>query len=529
MSNLANQGKQWSTLNYTTYREAMEKFRWSERWSLFNGSKKNFNIAYECIERHPKDNIALRIKYENRNTEIYSFGDLSLLTSKFANLLERMGINKGDRVAVLLQPCLEFYITMFGVYKRGAVLVPCFPLFGPEAIAFRLDNAGVSVIVTNRDKQHLVDPELAAKLNLKFIYAEELREMLMAESGSYTPATSSGDQCMIQYSSGTTGTPKAVRYVHGAITVAAVVMKFAVGLRADDTYFCFSSPAWGHGIWYGTIAPLIFGKAVGTYSGKFDAEICLEALQEFGVTNMTSISSHYRLIMETGKADKYNLKLRMISFSGEAMSKEVIRQIKDQWGLVPYTQYGTTEVGPITLDYGGFTDWVVKPGSLGKPMLGGLKVGIVDEEGQALPPGKIGQIALWQKDKWEVIGDNAYVDDDGYFWYIGRADDVIISAGYTIGPIEVEQSIIRHEAVEECAVIGAPDSSRGEIIKAFIKLKPGYTPSETLKEGIQAFVRDKLSKHEYPRAVEFIDELPKTPDGKIKRKVLRELERQKIG
>ena len=209
------------------------------------------------------------------------------------------------------------------------------------------------------------------------------------------------------------------------------------------------------------------------------------------------------------------------------MPKDVIKQIKDTWGLVPYCQFGTTEVGPITLDYGGFEDWGVKPGSLGKPMIGGIKVGIIDERGHEVPPEKIGQIALWQKDHWERVGDKVYVDEAGYFWYVGRTDDVIIAAGYTIGPVEVEQSIMKHPAVEECAVVGSPDKERGVIVKAFVRIKEGYSSSNQLKKEIQEFVRDKLSKHEYPRELEFIDELPKTPDGKIKRKALKEMEMRK--
>jgi acetyl-CoA synthetase len=203
------------------------------------------------------------------------------------------------------------------------------------------------------------------------------------------------------------------------------------------------------------------------------------------------------------------------------MSMDLINQIRDVWGLVPYTQFGTTEVGPIAVDYGGFDDWIVKPGSVGKPMVGGLKVLIVDEDGNELPHGQIGQVALQKKNHLERIGDEAYKDEDGYFWYVGRIDDVIISNGYTIGPIEVEQTLMKHPAVFECAVVGAPDKERGMIVKAFIVLQEGYMASESLKKEIQEFVRDKLSKHEYPRVLEFIDEIPKTPDGKIKRKVLK--------
>jgi acetyl-CoA synthetase len=274
---------------------------------------------------------------------------------------------------------------------------------------------------------------------------------------------------------------------------------------------------------------LIFGKAIGTFSGKFDPEVCLEAIEEYGVTKMAAISSHFRLIMESGKADRYRLKLKLISYTGEPMTKELINTIQQTWGLIPYTQYGTTEVGPITLDYGGFDHWLVKPGSLGKPMIGGLKVALIDEEGNELPHGKIGQIAIWRDDKWMRLGDSAYMDEGGYFWYVSRIDDVIISSGYTIGPIEVEEALKKHPSVEECAVVGSPDKERGVVVKAFIKLKEGYDSTERLQKEIQEFVKIKLSKHEYPREIEFLEEIPKTPDGKIKRKELRERERVRKG
>ena len=514
-------------LDYRTYAEAKEKFRWGERWGVFDGDKRHFNIAHECIDRHDSGEVAIRIKFDDGRTEIHTFGEFSKATRRFANLLEKLGIGFGERVALLLFPTFEFYISMFGVFRRGAVVVPCFPLFGPEAVAFRLEKSEARAIVTTRDMAKMVDPGLAERLSLKFIFADDLMERLERESEDYAWATDADSLCMMQFSSGTTGAPKSVMYRHGAITVGAVVMRFGVGLRDDDVYFCPSSPAWGHGIWYGTISPLIFGKAIGTFSGKFDAEKCLEALEEWEVTNMAAISSHYRLIMDSGKAGRYRLKLKKISYTGEAIPKEVVRKIHDMWGLYPYCQYGTTEAGPITLDYAGFEDWVVKPGSLGKPMIGGVKVGILDEAGRELPPGEIGEIALYRNGRWVRIGDSAYVDEDGYFWYVSRIDDVIISSGYTIGPIEVEAALMNHPAVEECAVVGSPDEKRGVIVKAFIKVGEGYVPGEELEEEIKKFVKSRLSKHEYPREIEFIDELPKTPDGKIKRKVLKQREMEK--
>lgn len=511
-------------LDYKTYDEAKANFRWSQRWGLFEGKKERFNISHECIDRHPGDNIAIRIKFDDGHTEIYRFGEFSNLTRRFANYLRRLGLKRGEKVALLLFPSIEFYTSMFGIFRSGAVVVPCFPLFGPEAVGFRLEKSGAKAIVCNRDMAHLVEPEISKKLGLTFIFADDLLKRLEDEEDQYDWETNAETLCMMQFSSGTTGAPKSVVYRHGAITVSAVVTKFGVGFNPEDVYFCPSSAAWGHGIWYGTMAPLTFGKAIGTFSGKFDPEMVLDTLEEWGVTTMAAISSHYRLIMDTGKADKHNLKIKKICYTGEAMTKEVMEAIRKAWGTYPHVQFGTTEAGPITLDYGGFEDWVVKPGSLGKPMIGGYKVAVLDAEGHELPAGEIGQIALWRGGSWLKTGDSAYMDEDGYFWYVSRIDDVIISAGYTIGPIEVEGALLKHPAVEESAVVGSPDKGRGQLVKAFIVLRKGYDPSEDLGKEIQQLVKTRLSKHEYPREIEFIDELPKTPDGKIKRNVLKTME-----
>ncbi|MGD0486766.1 MAG: AMP-binding protein [Syntrophorhabdales bacterium] len=516
-------------LDYKSYEEALAKFKWGERWSLFDGRGANFNITHECVDRHPKDETAIRIKFADRTTKMYSFGDFSRVTSQFAHHLERVRVERGESVAILLFPSIEFYTSMFGIFKRGAVAVSCFPLFGREAVNFRLEKSKASAIVTTQDMMSLIDEELAVRLGLKVIVADDLMEKLKKEDDYYNWNTDVNTPCMMQFSSGTTGAPKAMMYRHGAITVSAVVMKLGNGVYDPDTYFCPSSPGWGHGIWYGTIGPLSIGKALGTFSGKFDPEVALEALEEWGVTRMAAISSHYRLMLESGKADRFKIKLQSASYTGEPMTKGLINLIKDTWGFSPGTQYGTTEVGPIAMDFLGFDNWVVKPGSLGKAMIGGIKVAVLDEDENPVPPGVVGQMAISRDNgqHWDKLGDSGYMDEDHYYWYVSRIDDVIISAGYTIGPVEVEEALRKHPAVEESGVVASPDKDRGDIVKAFIKLNPGYEPSEKLAKEIQEFVKTKLSKHEYPRDIAFIDELPKTVDGKIKRKELKERERRR--
>ena len=511
-------------LDYRTYEEAMEKFSWSERWTLFDGSKDKFNITHECIDRHPSDDVAIRIKFADGNTEMYTFGEFREYACRFANYLDNRGIGFGDKVVILLFPSIELYTSMMGTMRRGGMAVMCFPLFGPDAINFRLEKSGAKAIVTSRTMINLIDPGLVKKLNLQIIIAEELLADLKDESNTYDWDTDINTPCMMQFSSGTTGEPKSIIYRHGAASFIGVTMKLGNGITADDTYFCPSSPGWGHGIWFGTIAPLIFGKAVGTYSGKFDPEKVLEALQDWEVTNMAGISSHYRILIESPNVEKYNIILKTIVATGEAMTKETIDKIHGLWGIYPHVQYGTTEAGTISMDFACFENWGIKPGSLGKRMIGGLRVAIIDDNEKEVPAGVIGQVAVWRKDRWLKIGDSAYEDEDGYLWYVGRIDDVIISSGYTIGPVEVEGAINQYPAVEESAAVASPDKDRGEIVKAYVVLKNGYNPSETLSEEIKNFVRTKLSKHEYPRKIEFIQQLPKTPDGKIKRKMLKSRE-----
>jgi len=510
-------------LEYKTYEEAKKNFKWSERWEVFDGNRQKFNIAHECVSRHASDEVAIRIKFDDHHREVYTFRELDRLVSQFANLLERLDIRKEDRIVLLVPPSLEYYVSMFGTLKRGAVVVPCSPLFGPEAISFRIENSKAKAIVTTKERVSLIEKNFAPRLQL--IEAGQLRQELKSEKEIYDSDTSADTLAMMQFSSGTTGAPKPVIYRHGALTLSAPQIKFQAGLQADDNFFCPSSPAWGHGIWFGTMSPLIFGRAVGAYSGKFDAEILLEALEEFEITNMSAISSHYRLIMNSGKIENYRLRIKRMTYTGEAMPVEVIHFFQEKLGILPHCMYGTTEVGPICSDYAGFDGWKVKPGSLGKPMVGGQKVAILDEKGNELPPGKEGQIAVWRDNGWIRVGDIVVQDEEGYFWYKCRADDVIISAGYTIGPIEIEEVLKKHPAVMEVAVVGSPDKERGEVVKAFIKAN--RNPSEQLKEEIQAFVKTNLSKHEYPREIEFLDELPKTPDGKVRRKELREEERMR--
>jgi acetyl-CoA synthetase len=511
-------GESQMNLDYKTYEEAKRRFKWNERWKVFNKSPKSLNIAYECIDRHPKQNIAIRLKNADGSAEMYTFEEISRLTSQFANMLEKRGILPGDRVAIVLNPSLEYYVSFYGILKRGAVVVPCYALLGPDGIEYRLKESNAKMIIIDRLKVDSVSSGLVSHL----LTAEELRTSIQNEDESYEPNTSADTLAVIQFSSGTTGQPKPVLYNHEAISIAAVFTKIWLGLRENDRYICTSSPAWGHGIWYGTVGPLIFGNGIGAYSGKFIPEVFLEALEEFEISVVSAIPRVYQMLMECGKIDNFRLKLRRLTYTGSAIEKEVLQYFKDKFGIVIASTYGNTEVGPIVLDFA-FDDYKPRLGSAGKPMFA-TKLGILDDNGNELPPGKIGEVAVWRKGKWNLIGDSGYFDDEGYFWPKGRSDDVIKSSGFRIGPFEIETVLEKHPAVQKAAVVGSPDKDRGEIVKAFIIPRLNCEPSEVLKSEIQNFVKTRLSMHEYPKEIEFVSEFPETPDGKIKRKELKKRE-----
>lgn len=507
---------------YKTYEEAKENFQWSQAWELFDGNDKNFNITHECIDRHPAEETAVRIKFEDGHAETYSFGIISRLSSRFANALEAQGINFGDRVTIMLDPSLEFYVTLFGTLKRGAIVVPCFPLFGPDALKQRLEDSGSKLLVTTKEKKDLVDKDSKVEI---ITVGSQLNQFLEKEPETYESKTAPSDLSVYQYTSGTTRKyAEAVKHYHRSIVNLMPAAIFGRGVKRGDRFFCPSSPAWGHGLWIGTFAPLALGVTIHSYSGKFNVETILQAMEEFEISHISAAATVYRMIKNSGLVNRYKLSLKKINYGGEPIDPDTFKFLEETSGVSPISGYGSTEVGPIIYNYAGFENYTVKPGSLGKPMPG-IEVKLLDEAGNDTPQGQTGEIAIKRRGQWFRAKDAAVVDEDGYFWHKGRVDDIIISAGWTISPGEVEDVLLGHPAVKEVAVIGVPDKERGQIVKAVIV--PKCKPSEELKKELQDVVRDRLSKHEYPRAIEFMEALPKTEGGKIKRQELKERDSKK--
>jgi acetyl-CoA synthetase len=503
-------------LELRRYPEVVERFTWAALWDLFDGTPARLNLAHECVDRHAPDGIALRIQFADGRREEHRFGDLAAWSSRFARFLAGEGVEAGDRVAIMLPPSLPFYAALFGTVKRGAVAVPLFTLFGVDSVAPRVQDCRPRVLVVDADRARWA----SAFSGVRVIEGgPALLDRLARESDTYAPATAADDVAVLQYTSGTTrALPEAVPHTHRSVVTLMVGALYGVGLAAGDRFFCPSSPAWGHGLWHGTISPLALGIAAGAYSGRFDAARLLDGLRAFGVTNLAAAPTVYRLLLRSGGVGALRPRLAKLTFTGEPMDARTVRALTDATGVTPCGMYGTTEVGVIVVNYPGFAGYEVRPGALGKPAPG-WEVAVVDEHDTPVPPHGTGEIAVRRKGRWFRVKDRGHVDEDGYLHHAGRSDDVIISAGWTMSAIEIEDVLLAHPDVREAAVVGVADEVRGQVAKAYV-VAERHGPD--FEEEIRQHVRTRLSQHEYPRLVEVVDTLPRTPAGKVNRAALRE-------
>jgi len=510
--------------DFTSYADALTHYSKDALWALFDGDRDNFNIAHECVDRHAAgDRTALRIAHASGQDEIISFAELASRSSQVAHYLASQGVQKGDRIAVMVEPSLPFYCVMFGAMKAGAVAVPMFTLFGPDGIRLRVEDCAPRILFTNAEKA----PEAVEGGAERVVVADaEFLDELDGFPGEFDCSTAGNDLAVLQYTSGTTRLlPAAVKHNHRSIVTLMVAALYATGIRPGDRFFCPSSPAWGHGFWHGTLAPLALGVSTGTFSGKFDAVRLLQALHDFEISNLTAAATHYRMMRNSGRAEDFTYHFDKLSFTGEPIDSETAAYVERVFGTKVRSMYGTTEIGVIIANYPGANDLEVRDGAMGKAVPG-VEVQVQRDDGSPCDPGETGELMVKKAGKWFPTKDLGRVDEDGYFYHGGRADDVIISAGWTIGAVEVEDALLSHPAVAECGVIGAPDELRGQVVKAYIILKTAETAG--LKEDIQEHVRSKLARHEYPRQIEFVTELPKTPAGKVNRKILRDQQARQL-
>lgn len=499
------------------YEDAIQDFSWDLLWNLVDGDRTELNVAVECVDRHRREATALRIQYACGRTETCDFGTLSDLSSQWGHVLGARGIRKGDRVALMLHPSTYFYAALFGILKLGAVAVPLYPLFGPEALASRLNYARPKIIVIEDQGIRTVVGDEPACLALDAALTAEIARQPVA----MRPHTAPGDDAMIQFTSGTTRMmPQPIHHKHRTAVTALMPGIYGYGVAREDRYFCVSPPSWGHGLSFGTIAPLVLGTAAGTLSGKFDPIRLLQALQEFRITSISAAPTVYRQVRNAGVAAQFDLCLKKVSYTGEAMDDDTFHFIERTFGTSPCGVYGTAEVSSFLGNYCGFSGFKVKPGSLGRP-LPGKEVAVFRESGERAAANEVGEIRLLRKGEWYRSKDIGYVDDDGYFFHAGRNDDVIISAGWTISPLEIESALLQHPDVLEAAVVASPDVVRGFVPKAFLVAR---RQDDKFRQELQDFVKGRLSMNQYPRKVEFLEEIPKTTAGKLDRRLLRSRE-----
>jgi acetyl-CoA synthetase len=506
---------------YTRYADARRFADSKALWELFEGNSEYLNIAHECIGRHADGSgrTAVRIAHAGGADEILSFDEIAAGSARFAHWLVANGVQPGDRIAFMLEPSLPFYLSMFGAMIMGAISVPLFTLFGLDGLKLRVDDCKPKLLITNPDKA-----DIAGKIEgIRVVVADStLLKEIAGLPPRYESATRAGDLAVFQYTSGTTRElPAAVKHTHRSIVTLMFAALYGTGIRPGDEFFCPSSPAWGHGLWHGTLAPLALGVTTGTFAGRFDAGRLMKALQDYKITNMSAAATHYRMMKNSGKAGDFAFSIEKLSYTGEPIDPATLEFIDQTFHVPACSMYGTTEIGVVLVNYPGADDYLVKPGSLGKPVPG-LELQVQKPDGSPTEPGVVGELMLWRRDRWETTKDLAKIDEDGYFYHAGRADDVIISAGWTMSAVEIENTLLKHPDVREAAVIAVPDATRGQVAKAFVVTS--RAPSDDYIDELKTFTRERLSQHEFPRHVAFVDEIPKTPAGKVNRKALRDRE-----
>lgn len=541
-----------------SYADAVAQFRIEAAAAHLHGDlARGLNACVECCDRHAASGAtALDWIDINGRQHSFSFAQMQALSARVANLLVAQGVKPGDVVAGLLPRTPELVATILGTLRAGAVYQPLFTAFGPKAIEHRLHMSEARLVVTNIANRAKLDeiadcPQVATVLQPgELLPAGDLdfRAALDAQSASFEPVLRKGtDLFLMMSTSGTTGLPKGVPVPLRALLAFGAYMRDAVDLRAEDRFWNIADPGWAYGLYYAITGPLLLGHATTLYEGSFTVESTYDVIDRLGITNLAGAPTAYRLLMAAGPdaAAPVKGKLRVVSSAGEPLNPEVVRWFDAALAAPIHDHYGQTELGMVVNNHHGLAH-PVHPGSAGLAMPG-YRVAVIDDANHELGPGQPGNLAIdiaqspllwfggyWRQDTPAIAGgyyrtgDNVELEPDGSISFIGRADDVITSSGYRIGPFDVESALIEHPAVSEAAVIGVPDPERTEIVKAFVVLSRGYEAGQDLADALSQHVKRRLSAHAYPRAIDFVEALPKTPSGKIQRFVLRKMEADKV-
>ena len=521
----------------TDHAAAVAAFRIEELAATLHGRLDSLNACVECCDRHPPDALALRWSAADGRRSEHSFGDLRDRAIRFAGLLRARGIGPGDVVAGLLPRIPDLLAVILGTWRAGAVYQPLFTAFGPRAIEARLDASAARMVVTDAANR----PKLDAVTGPEFVLAADLPALLAAQPAMFEPVMRGGnDPFLLMFTSGTTGPPKGVAVPLRALLGFGTYLRQAVDLRPTDRFWNIADPGWAYGLYYAVTGPLLLGHATTLYDGPFTAASAYAVMRDWDITNLAGAPTAFRMMIAAGPAAAAPLRgqLRAVSSAGEPLNPEVIRWFAEHLGVAIHDHYGQTELGMVVCNHHALHH-PIHPGSAGVAAPG-WRVAVLDDADRELPPhqpgvlavdipasplhwftGYLGQPAIPPTQRYYRTGDTVEGEPGGGVSFVGRSDDIITSAGYRIGPFEVESALIEHPAVIEAAVVGKPDPERTEIVKAFVVLAEGTEGTDELAAALQQHVRTRLSAHAYPREVAFVADLPKTPSGKLQRFLLR--------
>jgi acetyl-CoA synthetase len=549
--------------NLLDYEDTRRRFSWDDARKKLSGLLENrgLNIAYEAVDRHVDrgfgSRVALRFLRLDGAIQDRTFAELKAESNRFANLLRRLGVGEGERVFSLSGRVPELYAAALGTLKNKSVFCPLFSAFGPEPIYQRLSRGDARALVTDRRLYERKIRPIRSRLgslshvllvDSGVIDGEALSlpdEMAKSSEDFVIPETVPEDMALIHFTSGTTGMPKGAVHVHEAVVTHWVTAKYALDLHPEDVYWCTADPGWVTGTSYGIIAPLIMGVTAIVDEGEFDARRWYEILERQKVTVWYTAPTALRMLMRFGGSprEEHDLGcLRFVASVGEPLNPEAVHWGLKALGVPIHDNWWQTETGGILI--ANYASMDIVPGSMGKP-LPGIEAAIVHRRAEGLEilnaPGVAGELAIrarWPsmfrgylheeeryrrcfRSGWYLTGDLAMVDEEGYFHFVGRADDIIKTSGHMVGPFEVESALMEHPSIAEAGVIGKPDATIGELVKAFVVLKEAAAPTEELRRDILGFARKKLGSAVAPKEIDFVSDLPKTRSGKIMRRLLK--------
>lgn len=540
------------------YQDAVAGFRIEQALSRLQGSlDQGINACVECCDRHcGQDRLALRFVAADGHVETFTFEQLRDLSARAAGVFSAAGVQPGDVIAGLLPRTPDLMATILGAWRLGAVYQPLFTAFGPKAIEHRLKTGRTRLVVTNTAQRAKLDglavPPLIATVRAagEPVTAGDIdwHAALADASTTFEPVMRRGsDLMMLMSTSGTTGLPKGVPVPLQGLLAMDAYMREAIDLRPGDVFWNIADPGWAYGLYYAVTGPLLLGEATTLSEGGFSAELLYQTVERLGITSLAGSPTAYRQLMAAGPelAASIRGRLRVVSSAGEPLNPEVVRWFDEHLATPIHDHYGQTETGMVVNNHHGLAH-PLRTGSAGYAMPG-YRVAVLDDEGREQGPNQPGILAvdiersplLWFTGYYEQetpaivggyyrTGDTVELEEDGSISFIGRADDVITSSGYRIGPFDVESALIEHPSVVDAVVIGVPDPERTEIVKAFVILDKGIEGSPGLAEELRLHVRQRLSAHAYPRAIDFVESFPRTPSGKVQRFILRKAEVDKL-